>query len=108
MSGQVLLMPDNFCIPSDHEKLKLHVVLSTQELLKLPKSHSNIFIKAGCTYIGCNVKIGYSVQGLVAKVKDTVAKWLYFWLVCGEPLQQQIVIICPDVRMYIPHGTKGN
>ena len=24
-------------------------------------------------YIGCNVEIGYSVQGLVAKVKDTVA-----------------------------------
>ena len=24
-------------------------------------------------YVGCNVKIGYSVQGLVAKVKDTVA-----------------------------------
>ena len=36
-------------------------------------------IKAGCTYvrtymyIGCNVEIGYSVQGLVAKVKDIVA-----------------------------------
>ena len=34
-------------------------------------------IKAGCMYVriyvGCNVEIGYSVQGLVAKVKDTVA-----------------------------------
>ena len=32
-------------------------------------------------------KIGYSIQGLVAKVKDAVYynKWL-IWLVCGEPL----------------------
>ena len=30
-------------------------------------------MKAGCIHIGCNVKIGYLVQGLVAKVKDTVA-----------------------------------
>ena len=48
---------------------------------KLAKSCSHFYqilpitadIKAGCTYIGCNVEIGYSVQGLVAKVKDTVA-----------------------------------
>ena len=26
-----------------------------------------------CWYAGCNVKIGYSVQELVAKAKDTVA-----------------------------------
>ena len=31
-------------------------------------------------------KIGYSIQGLVAKVKDTVlSKWL-IWLVCGGTL----------------------
>ena len=30
-------------------------------------------IKASCLYVGCYVKVGYLVQGLVAKVKDTVA-----------------------------------
>ena len=45
-------------------------------------------LKAGC--IGNNGKNGYSIQGLVAKVKDTVRnKWL-IWLVCGEPLMLSV------------------
>ena len=31
-------------------------------------------------------KIGYSIEELVAKVKDTVAKLWLIWLVCREPL----------------------
>ena len=35
-----------------------------------------------CTFIlGCNVRVGYSVQGLVAKVKDTVANRCFGWCV---------------------------
>ena len=37
-------------------------------------------------YIGCNVKIGYSVQGLVAKVKDTTVANGYFG---GEPPEKR-------------------
>ena len=33
--------------------------------------------------VGYNVKIGYSVQGIVAEVKDRVV----IWLVCWEPLR---------------------
>ena len=63
-------------------------------------------IKAGCTYmyIGCNVNIGYLVQGLVAKVKDTVANG-YFWLVCGEPLHVQCVPVY--VYMYVHISVKA-
>ena len=53
----------------------------SQGFPKLTKSCSHFYqilpntadIKVSCIYVECNEKIGYLVQGLVAKVKDTVA-----------------------------------
>ena len=74
----------SFCAPtrlSVYGELPLHCQYQFHGFPKLIKSCSHFYrmlpytadIRAGCVYIGCNVEIGYLVQGLVAKVKDTVA-----------------------------------
>jgi hypothetical protein len=53
------------------------------------------------------VKIGYSVQGLVAKVMDTVSKWL-IRLVCEEPLIFQIHIHVVGQIVSDPLGSQSH
>ena len=74
----------SFCAPTWSSvcgELPLHCQYQFHGFPKLTKSCSHFYrmlpytadIKAGCMYIGCSVEIVYLVQGLVAKVKDTVA-----------------------------------